>query len=333
MRADRLLSIIMLLQARGKMTASALAEELEVSRRTILRDVDALSMAGIPVYTDGGHGGGIALDEHYRVTLTGLKESEVRALFVSSSAELLKDIGLGEAAESTLLKLFAALPPLHQPSVDHIRQRILIDPVWWWHDLQPLPFWAELQQAVYEDRCIRVLYENYNGEIVDRILEPYSLVAKASLWYLIARREGELRTYRVSRLYHVALLDTHFQRPPDFDLMTYWQDQIQDFLATLSGFSFTLRIDGQGIAAAKWYTPGRSEIVEPADADGWLTVRFGVETIEQASIFVLSLGVHAVVVEPAELRDKVLGIARAILDHYSSPGDVSQPDPVDDLGS
>jgi predicted DNA-binding transcriptional regulator YafY len=305
MRADRLLSIIMLLQARGKMTASTLAEELEVSRRTILRDVDALSLAGIPVYTDGGHGGGIALDEHYRVTLTGLKESEVRALFVSSSAELLKDIGLGEAAESTLLKLFAALPALHQPSVDHIRQRILIDPVWWWHDLQPLPFWPELQQAVYEDRCIRVLYENYSGEVMERVLEPYSLVAKASLWYLIARREGELRTYRVSRLHHVELLDARFQRLPDFDLATYWQDHVQDFLATLTGFSFTLRIDSQGVA--------------PAGADGWVTVRFGVESLEQACIFVLSMGPHAIVIDPPELRDQVVGIARILLDHYASP--------------
>ncbi len=319
MRADRLLSIIMLLQARGKMTTAALAEELEVSRRTILRDVDALSLAGVPLYADGGHGGGIALDEHYRVTLTGLKESEVRALFVSSSAALLKDIGLGEAAESTLLKLFAALPALHQPSVDHIRQRILIDPVWWWHDLQPLPFWSELQQAVYEDRCIRVRYENYDGAVVERLLEPFSLVAKASLWYLIARREGELRTYRVSRLQHVELLDARFHRPAEFDLAVYWQDHIQDFLATLSGFSFTLRIDSQGVAAARWYTPGRSEIVAPADADGWVTVRFGVESLEQAAIFVLSLGAHAVVIDPPALRAHVVDVARTLLDHYRTP--------------
>src|SRR5690606_34139 len=140
MRADRLLAIILLLQTRGKMTAQALADELEVSRRTILRDLDALSAAGVPIYAEGGHGGGITLDENYKVTLTGLKEAEVRSLFLSSNARLLADIGLGEAAESTLLKLLAALPVPHQPSVDHIRQRILIDPVWWWHDLQPLPF-------------------------------------------------------------------------------------------------------------------------------------------------------------------------------------------------
>src|SRR3982751_115398 len=110
MRADRLLSLVMLLQTRGKMTTQNLAEEMAVSRRTILRDIDALSVAGIPVYTDGGHGGGVALDENYRVTLTGLKESEIRSLFISNNNQLLKDVGLGDAAESSLLKLSAALP-------------------------------------------------------------------------------------------------------------------------------------------------------------------------------------------------------------------------------
>src|SRR5512139_3667096 len=119
MRADRLLSIMLLLQTRGKLTAQTLAAELGVSRRTILRDIDALSVAGIPIYADGGHGGGIALDENYRTTLTGLKETEVRALFIASSNYLLNEIGLGEAAKSTLLKLSAALPERHQPSVDH----------------------------------------------------------------------------------------------------------------------------------------------------------------------------------------------------------------------
>src|SRR5512145_2028347 len=142
MRADRLITLIMRLQTRGKVTAQTLAAELGVSRRTILRDVEALSAAGIPIYTEGGHGGGIALDENYRLSLTGLKESEVHSLFISGNNQLLNDIGLGEAAENTLLKLFAALPALHRPSVDHIRQRIHIDPLWWWQDAEPLPFWA-----------------------------------------------------------------------------------------------------------------------------------------------------------------------------------------------
>src|SRR5262249_3765134 len=138
MRADRLLSIIMLLQARGKMTAQVLAEELNVSGRTILRDVEALSMAGVPVYAQGGHDGGIALDENYRTTLTGLTDAEVRTLFITSNTRLLHDIGLGEAAQSTQRKLSAALPIHRQSAVEQVRQRIYLDPVWWWHDQGPV---------------------------------------------------------------------------------------------------------------------------------------------------------------------------------------------------
>jgi predicted DNA-binding transcriptional regulator YafY len=196
---------------------------------------------------------------------------------------------------------------------DAVRQRILIDPVWWWHDLQPLPFWDELQRAVYEDRCIRVRYESYGGDEAERVLEPYSLVAKASLWYLIARRDGELRTYRVSRLKAVTLLDEHFQRTPDFDLPAYWRDHIQDFLAALSEYAFTLRIDSRHMASSKWYTPGRTEILDGLDDDGWLTARLWVESEDLAVLFVLTMGDSARILEPSVLRIKVLDAARALV--------------------
>ena len=197
MRADRLLSIIMLLQTRGRLTTQRLAEELGVSRRTILRDVDALSLVGVPIYSEGGHGGGIALDENYRTTLTGLQDREVRTLFVANHAPALDEIGLGEAAKSTLLKLLAVLPTSQRPSVEYIRQRILIDSAWWWRDAQPPPFWDQLQQAVYDDRCIQAVYERHDGETIERVLEPYSLIAKSSVWYLLAQHAR--RTTHLSR--------------------------------------------------------------------------------------------------------------------------------------
>lgn len=318
MRADRLLAMMLLLRARGKMTSQALAAELEVSQRTILRDVEALTIAGVPVYADGGHGGGIALDENYRVTLTGLEEAEVQALFVSSSAKLLGDIGLGAAAERTLHKLFAALPAPHQPSVEHIRQRIHIDPVWWWHDSQPLPFWQALQQAVYEDRCIQVVYENRQGNLVERVLEPYSLVAKSSLWYLIARyADGEPHTYRVSRFHQVTLLEAHFKRRADFDLATYWHDHLAEFTASLADYSFTLRLHPDRLNFAQWLTPGRWTILHPADESGWITVRFQIETLELAKMLVFGLGNQADVIEPAELREAVVNAARVLVEHHT----------------
>ncbi len=315
MRADRLLSIVMLLQARGKMTTAALAEELDVSRRTILRDVEALSFAGIPIYTDGGHGGGIALDENYRTSLTGLKESEVRALFVSANSSLLHDIGLGEAAESTLHKLSAALPERHQPAVEHVRQRIHIDPVWWWHDSQPLPFWAELQQAVFEDRPLRAIYEHYSGEVVERVLEPYSLVAKGSHWYVIARRDGEFRIYRASRFHGVSVLDTHFRRDEAFDLAAFWNEHLQEFTGTLAEFTFTLRLHSSKLTFARWLTPGRCQVIEAAGDDGWLTARFQLESMDLAKMLVFGLGTQAVVLDPPELQEAVLETARDLLEN------------------
>ncbi|GIK40347.1 MAG: transcriptional regulator [Chloroflexota bacterium] len=317
MRADRLLAIMMLLQTRGKMTAQSLADKLEVSRRTILRDIDALSSAGVPIYAEGGHGGGIALDENYRTTLAGLQDREIRTLFVGNNAQLLREIGLGDAAESTMLKLLAVLPTSHRPSVEHIRQRILIDPTWWWHDTQPLAFWDQLQQAVYEDRCIRTVYERHNGEVVARILEPYSLVAKSSVWYLVAQHDDELRTYRISRFRQITLLDTHFQRRKDFDLPTYWREHQQNFVETLAEYRFTLCIQPDRLNFLKWLVPGRYHPVEPPDADGWITVNFDLESIELAKMLIFGLEGQATVVEPPELQEAILDTAGKILNNYT----------------
>ncbi len=313
MRADRLLAMMLLLQTRGKMTAHKLSEELGVSRRTILRDLDALSMAGVPVYAEGGHGGGIALDEDYRSTLAGLQDKEVRALFVSSNNELLSEVGLGEAAKSTLLKLLAVLPESQRPKVDHIRQRLLIDPAWWWRETQPQPFWELLQQAVYEDWCIRVTYERHNGEVAERELEPYSLVAKSSLWYLIARHGDNFRTFRVSRLQNVTLLDSHFQRQPDFDLSTYWQSHLTEFVETISEYNFTLRIHPSRANFVKWLAPGRSTFEPTEDAGDWLIAHLHLETLEMAKMLVFGLGRQAEVLEPPELKEAVLTSAKELL--------------------
>ena len=313
MRADRLLSIILLLQVRGRMTAQRLAEELGVSRRTILRDVEALSLAGVPVYTEGGHGGGIALDENYRTTLTGLQDREVRALFVANHAQVLDEVGLGEAAQSTLLKLLAVLPASQQPSVDHIRQRLLIDSAWWWRDAQPPPFWDQLQQAVYDDRCIQAVYERPNRETIERVLEPYSLIAKSSLWYLLAQHQGELHTYRVARFQRITLLDKHFQRRQDFDLTTYWPTHLQEFKETVSEYRFTLRVQPDRLSFIRRLVPGRYQVDEAPDIEGWLTVRFDLESMDFARMLVFGLGRQAEIVEPPELKEAVLNTAHEII--------------------
>jgi predicted DNA-binding transcriptional regulator YafY len=318
MRADRLLSIILLLQTRGKMTAKTLAQELEVSRRTILRDISALSFAGVPVYSEGGHGGGIALVEEYRTTLTGLNTLEVQSLFVTNNHDALRDVGLGDAGERLLLKLLAALPNTQHSTADHIRQRLMIDPSWWWHDSSISPFWEEIQQAVYEDRMIEAEYEHFDGSLAKRTLAPYSLVCKSSIWYLLAERDGEMRTYRVSRFHSLRLLDRSFTRRADFDLPTYWRAQAQGFENLPRGYRCTLRIHPQRISFIKWLMPGRWEQINTSDDRGWATISLTMDSDLLAKMLVFGLAGFVEVVEPIELQAAVAAQARDLLEHLAS---------------
>ncbi|MBK8024095.1 MAG: WYL domain-containing protein [Chloroflexi bacterium] len=315
MRADRLLALMLTLQGRGKMTAKALAEDLGVSRRTILRDVEALSIAGVPIYSEGGHGGGIALDEQYRTTLTGLHAPEVQTLFIASNSAALRDVGLSEASELLLLKLFAALPAAHRPTVDHIRQRLLIDPAWWWSEATTPPFWDELQRAVYEDRVIAVRYEHYQGEVVERVLEPYSLVSKSSVWYLVAARDGELRTYRVARIHALQVLDRGFIRQGSYDLAKYWTEHLQSFTENFAEYRCTLRVHPERVAFIKWLLPGRWRALDDGDSEGWVAFRLLLDSLPMAKMVVYGLGAQSLVIDPPELSAAVRDDAEALLRH------------------
>jgi len=313
LRADRLLSIILLLQTRGKMTAAELSGELEVSRRQILRDVDALSLAGIPVYSESGRGGGISLMEEYRTSLTGLNQFEVQSLIVMNNNHALREVGLGNAADQLLMKMLAALPNAQRSTADHIRQRLLIDPTWWWHDPNMPPFWDDLQKAVYEDRMIEANYENYNGEVTEKVLAPYSLVCKSSLWYLIAERESELRTYRVSRFHSIHILDHSFTRRTDFDLPEYWQNHLQGFVKDFSDHNYVFRLHPDLITTLNSLLPGRWKISGEADGRGWLTVSINLDSDIMAEMLVFGLAGSIEILEPAGLTEKIQEQARKLI--------------------
>jgi predicted DNA-binding transcriptional regulator YafY len=243
---------------------------------------------------------------------------EVQSLFVTNNNEALRDVGLGDAGERLLLKMLAALPNSHHSTADHIRQRLMIDPTWWWHDASISPFWEEIQRAVYEDRRIKAMYENFNGKIAERTLAPYSLICKSSVWYLLAELEGELRTYRVNRFHSVRLLDESFARRPDFDLPTFWRTHMQNMQSFPDGYNCTLRVHPERISFIKWLMPGRWEMVADAENKGWPTLSLSMDSDLLAKMLVFGLSGFVEVVEPGELKEAVAAQAREILEQLAS---------------
>lgn len=321
MRAERLISMMMLLQANRRMTADTLAERLAVSVRTVYRDIDALSLAGVPVYTQAGTHGGIFLDEDYRVRLTGLTRNDLASLVVGGGSTPLQTLGLAPQAEATRLKLLDALPAQQRAIADHIRQRVYIDTDQWFREIEELPCLPELQQAVWDDRIIEAEYRNAQGEVVSRRVAACALVAKGHLWYLIARKpDGAYRSYRVSRFVRVAVTDERFIRDPGFDLARYWTTSAADFETSVRRsevpYPVSLYVSPEGLRALDYILERPSSTVGPTDDAGWTTVSIQFGSSWVALQRVLALGRHARVLGPDSLRERVLDTARQIVDAY-----------------
>src|SRR5689334_8277537 len=300
MRADRLLSILLHLQVHRRMTAGDLAERLEVSERTIYRDMEALGMAGIPVVADRGARGGWRLLDDYRTNLTGLNEAEIQALFLAKPVRLLADLQLDKAAEGALIKLLAALPSAHRGGAQDIRQRIHVDVAGWRQTAEPVPFLPLLQEAVWQDRRIRMTYGRTDGTSAEREVDPLGLVAKGSIWYLVASVEGEPRTYRVSRVREAVALDQPCARPADFDLAAYWERSAAQFQANIPRFPADVRMDPAILPRARGgerYTRVARE--DPPGPDGRIPLTILFEDEHTALEWALSFGPQVEVVEPA----------------------------------
>ena len=321
MRADRLLSLVMLLQTRGNMTAQALGEELEVSERTIYRDVEALSFAGIPVYTERGPGGGIALLDSYRTSLTGLNRNEVRALFMLSIPAPLDELGVTADLKAALLKLSAALPAVGRDEQIMARQRIHLDSVAWSQPEQPVPHLQTIHQAVWQDFKLQLRYDlGYFGEI-ELPVDPYGLVAKTTVWYLVCAREDHLRVLRVPDILEARVLDEHFERPSDFNLVTYWQDWCEQNEKRLASFQVEVRVAPELIPYL-WTHFGervadQGTQLEAPDEDGRLTVTLQFERFEEARRRLLGYGRAIEVLEPNVLRKSIKDYAWQVVDLYS----------------
>jgi predicted DNA-binding transcriptional regulator YafY len=322
MRADRLLSLLMLLQARGRMTARTLAEVLEVSERTIYRDIEALTIAGVPVYGEAGPEGGYALLDSYRTSLTGLTEGEVRALFMLSIPAPLAELGISQTLKAALLKLSAALSDSQRHEEERVHQRFYLDATWWHQAEADLPHLQTLQQAVWQDRRLYLTYRPLMQVEIEQLVDPYGLVAKAGVWYLVYACHERVQARRVSGLVATRLADDHFIRPPTFNLTAFWQAWCAERERSHSGYPVLVRVAPDFIPALPIYFGNsiRARLAEagPPDEIGWLTLELCFESLEAARSRLLSFGRSVQVLEPEALRLSLVDFAEQIVALYRS---------------
>jgi predicted DNA-binding transcriptional regulator YafY len=277
--------------------------------------MEALSMAGVPVYAERGRRGGWELSDAYRTDLTGLTEPELRSVILATAPAVLADLGLGEAAERALAKLLADLPENRRRGAEAARGYLHVDPSGWRRTDDAAPLLPELERALRHERRIAMTYERaFDGTTVEREADPLGLVAKGSTWYLVAAIDDQVRTYRASRIRAVRLLDEPAARPPDFDLAAWWAGSRAEYESRLPTFRCLVRIAPGSLAHARWgWRFGRIEEELPPEADGRVPCRLRFDTIEVAVEALLGMAADAEVLEPAELREQVLDRARAVL--------------------
>jgi predicted DNA-binding transcriptional regulator YafY len=320
MRASRLLSLLMLLQARGRVSAQVLAEALEVSVRTIHRDVDELSAAGVPIWADRGRLGGFQLQPGWRTRVDGLTAPEAQAMFLGGLPGPAAELGLGEAMASAQLKLLAALPDGWREDARRVSARFHLDPIDWYRGPSATDHLPAIAQAVWSERRVAMRYESWKGEVSRRV-DPLGLVLKAGIWYLAAQvanhGKGGVRTYRLSNILDLVVTDEPFERPPDFDLATWWQASTKRFEKELAVDTAQLRVTPAGLKALRELGASVAQAAEASasapDEAGWRRVTIPIESVPHAAAQVLRLGAQAEVLKPAalrrELRERIEAVA------------------------
>lgn len=320
MRASRLVALLLLLQARGGQTAAELARELEVSERTIHRDVEALSAAGVPIYAERGPHGGIRLVDGYRTRLTGMTPDEAEALFLSGLPGPAAELGLGTVVTAARLKVLAALPPELRARASRLVERFHLDASGWFQVGEAVPHLAELADAVWETERLEVEYERGDKRVV-RLLEPLGLVLKAGVWYLVGRTEGQARTYRVSRVRNVTRTGERFERPDGFDLAAFWTESSAAYERDVPRLEVVVRVEPARVGLLRARVGERAfadaERLDGEDPDGWLRLRLWLEWPEEAPGMLLGVGPYLEVVEPLELRERVARLAQRVMERYA----------------
>jgi len=308
-RASRLLSIQMLLETRGRMNARALAGALEVSVRTLYRDVDQLTAAGVPIFAERGRSGGFQLLEGWKTTLTGLTASEAQAVFLTGLAGPAAQLGLGAQVETAKLKLLTALPAPWREDAQRISSRLHLDPVDWYREPEPLPHLATVAAAVWHERQLTIRYESWKAT-ARRTVSPLGLVLKAGAWYLVAAVDDKPRTYRISNIMQVDSLQVHARRPRKFELARYWTESIRRFERELYQEQAVVLATPAGLKGLRYLSSAVARAVAdvkmPRRRDGRVKLRIPIESIEHATGQLLRLSPQVEAIEPLALRQSVL---------------------------
>ncbi|MFI6594646.1 helix-turn-helix transcriptional regulator [Nonomuraea sp. NPDC050536] len=318
MRASRLVSILLLLQTRGRMTARELATRLEVSARTIYRDIESLHAAGIPLYGDAGPNGGYQLLDGYRTRLTGLTGDEAESLFLAALPGPAAELGLGAVVAAAQLKLMAALPVELRDRAGRIQERFHLDAPSWYRDPEQVTHLPAVADAVWDSHAIQIRYRRWREpEEVERRLEPYGLVLKAGRWYVVAGCGDQIRTYRVSQILSLHPLPSRFTRPASFSLADFWRRYTEEFEASLRRGQACLRLSPAGFERlGHLMTPGvvsaAAATASEPDGAGWVRVTVPIESVAHATGEFLRLGGEMEVLSPPELRESVAATAAEI---------------------
>ncbi|MEU9911186.1 YafY family protein [Streptomyces sp. NPDC051001] len=310
MKSSRLVSILLLLQTRGRMTAAQLAEELEVSVRTVYRDVEALSAAGVPLYADAGHAGGYRLLDGYRTRLTGLTADEAEALFLAGVPGPAAELGLGSVLAAAQLKVRAALPVELRAHADRISGRFHLDAPGWYAEGEETPYLTAVADAVWNNRVLNIVYRRWRAPTdVERRLEPYGLVLKAGRWYVVAGPGP--RTFRVDQILHLTVAEGEFTRPGDFDLTAYWAAYQRDFHERLYRGEAVVRL-APGVTLAR-------AVDVRADEGGGTVATVPIESVDHALGEFLRMGTDIEVLQPPELRERLARTAAELAETYGNP--------------
>lgn len=321
MRASRLLTIMMLLQTRGRLSAEVLAEELEVSVRTVYRDVDQLSASGVPIYAETGRNGGFELLDGWRTRLTGLTAPEAQALFLSGLPGPAAELGLGQDVANAELKLLATLPPDWQQEATRISARFHLDPRGWFQPPEEADYLRAIADAVWTEKRIQIHYESWTAT-VDRLLDPLGLVLKGGMWYMVAARDGVARTYRLSNIRALVTTEEHFQRPIGFDLPAYWAESMARFTQDIYVGTAELRATELGITRLKDMAPAVRTAIDNGDwsidVDGWRRLTIPVEGLSFAVRELTKIGPEIEVLSPPDLRAGMAEVGRRMAALYAA---------------